>query len=103
MTAIRRWTAPTDACHVSPEHRLPLFGRSRRRGRQSDHVVSSFEGRCASLDVYAFGVAFLTLQPTTRRRGPGTAILFALTIVEKLFGKEKRDEVAGPMVVSDKL
>ncbi|CAO1627644.1 unnamed protein product [Parajaminaea phylloscopi] len=33
-------------------------------------------------------------------RGPGTAILFALTLVEKLFGKEKRDEVAEPMIVS---
>lgn len=31
---------------------------------------------------------------------PGTAMLFALTIVEKLAGKEKRDEVAGPMVVA---
>lgn len=36
-------------------------------------------------------------------RGPGTALLFALTIVEQLMGKEKRDEVAGPMVLSDKL
>lgn len=36
-------------------------------------------------------------------RGPGTALLFALTIVEELCGKEKRDEVAGPMVVSEKL
>ncbi|OAK98316.1 DJ-1 protein [Phaeosphaeriaceae sp. SRC1lsM3a] len=36
-------------------------------------------------------------------RGPGTAMLFALTIVEVLCGKEKRDEVAGPMVVAEKL
>ncbi|KAJ4297977.1 hypothetical protein N0V90_005876 [Kalmusia sp. IMI 367209] len=33
-------------------------------------------------------------------RGPGTALGFALTIVEVLAGKEKRDEVAGPMVVA---
>ncbi|POY72589.1 hypothetical protein BMF94_4416 [Rhodotorula taiwanensis] len=32
-------------------------------------------------------------------RGPGTAIEFALQIVEILAGKEKRDEVAGPMML----
>ncbi|OCK84731.1 DJ-1 protein [Lepidopterella palustris CBS 459.81] len=32
-------------------------------------------------------------------RGPGTALLFALTIVELLCGKQKRDEVAGPMIL----
>lgn len=31
---------------------------------------------------------------------PGTALLFALTIVEVISGKEKRDEVAGPMIVA---
>jgi protein DJ-1 len=36
-------------------------------------------------------------------RGPGTAILFALTIVEELCGEEKRDEVAGPMIVAETL
>ncbi|KAF2464890.1 DJ-1 [Lindgomyces ingoldianus] len=36
-------------------------------------------------------------------RGPGTAMLFALTIVELLCGKEKRDEVAGPMIVAETL
>lgn len=36
-------------------------------------------------------------------RGPGTAILFALTIVEELCGKEKRGEVAGPMIVAETL
>ncbi|KAF2658450.1 DJ-1 [Lophiostoma macrostomum CBS 122681] len=36
-------------------------------------------------------------------RGPGTAMLFALTIVEQICGKEKRDEVAEPMIVSEKL
>jgi protein DJ-1 len=30
-------------------------------------------------------------------------MLFALTIVELLAGREKRDEVAGPMVVADVL
>ena len=36
-------------------------------------------------------------------RGPGTAMLFALTIVEQLLGKGKRDEVEGPMVCADRL
>jgi protein DJ-1 len=34
---------------------------------------------------------------------PGTAMLFALTIVEELAGKEKRGEVQGPMVVAETL
>ncbi|KAH8730530.1 class I glutamine amidotransferase-like protein [Phaeosphaeriaceae sp. PMI808] len=33
-------------------------------------------------------------------RGPGTAMLFSLTIVEVIAGREKRDEIAGPMVVA---
>ena len=33
-------------------------------------------------------------------RGPGTSLEFALSLVHQLFGKEKADEVAGPMVVS---
>lgn len=32
-------------------------------------------------------------------RGPGTAVEFALQLVESLFGKGKREEVAGPMVI----
>lgn len=34
---------------------------------------------------------------------PGTALLFALTIVEVISGKAKREEVAGPMVVAETL
>ncbi|KAH0565286.1 hypothetical protein GP486_001322 [Trichoglossum hirsutum] len=33
-------------------------------------------------------------------RGPGTAMLFALTVVEVLLGKEKTDEVARPMMLA---
>ena len=36
-------------------------------------------------------------------RGPGTAFLFALTIVEQLLGKEKRDEISLPMIVASTL
>ena len=32
-------------------------------------------------------------------RGPGTAVEFALALVERLYGREKRKEVAAPMVV----
>jgi len=32
-------------------------------------------------------------------RGPGTAVEFALALVERLYGKDKRDEVAAPMVI----
>jgi protein deglycase len=32
-------------------------------------------------------------------RGPGTAVEFALALVERLCGKDKREAVAGPMVV----
>ncbi|KAJ4410497.1 hypothetical protein N0V91_001983 [Didymella pomorum] len=36
-------------------------------------------------------------------RGPGTAMLFALTIVEALMGKEKRNEITGPLMVAQTL
>ncbi|KAI4644974.1 hypothetical protein J4E93_005773 [Alternaria ventricosa] len=36
-------------------------------------------------------------------RGPGTAMLFALTIVEVMCGKDKREEVEGPMVCAETL
>jgi transcriptional regulator GlxA family with amidase domain len=31
-------------------------------------------------------------------QGPGTSIEFALALVEQLYGKEKMEEVAGPLV-----
>ncbi|WP_077529739.1 DJ-1 family glyoxalase III [Vreelandella utahensis] len=34
-------------------------------------------------------------------QGPGTALAFALTLVEYLCGRAKRDEVAAPMVLPD--
>lgn len=34
-------------------------------------------------------------------QGPGTAMQFSLKLVEVLFGKKKRDAVAGPMVIVD--
>ncbi|MFO7716328.1 DJ-1 family glyoxalase III [Desulfosarcina sp.] len=32
-------------------------------------------------------------------RGPGTAVEFALALVERLYGKDKREAVAAPMVI----
>ena len=34
-------------------------------------------------------------------QGPGTALAFALTLVELLFGRNKRQEVAGPMIIAE--
>lgn len=36
-------------------------------------------------------------------RGPGTAIEFALALVKALFGTDKAAEVAGPMVVHERM
>jgi 4-methyl-5(b-hydroxyethyl)-thiazole monophosphate biosynthesis len=38
-------------------------------------------------------------QGCVTSRGPGTAMTFSLTLVELLFGKQKRQEVAAPMVI----
>jgi len=36
-------------------------------------------------------------------RGPGTSLLFALTLVETLCGRAKREEVEGPMITASEL
>lgn len=33
-------------------------------------------------------------------RGPGTTMEYAVALVEQLFGKEKADEISGPLVSS---
>jgi 4-methyl-5(b-hydroxyethyl)-thiazole monophosphate biosynthesis len=38
-------------------------------------------------------------QHVVTSRGPGTALEWALCLVEQLFGEDKAKEVAGPMVV----
>ena len=35
----------------------------------------------------------------TTSRGPGTSFEFALALVEQLFGRDKAQEVAGPMLL----
>jgi len=36
-------------------------------------------------------------------RGPGTSLLFGLTIVEELCGKAKRNEITGPLMCAKEL
>ncbi|CEQ42198.1 SPOSA6832_04002 [Sporobolomyces salmonicolor] len=43
--------------------------------------------------------SFVAPRSSPSFRGPGTAIDWALTIVQILAGKAKRDEVAGPMML----
>ena len=40
------------------------------------------------------------LNPVLMMSRPGTAMLFSLTIVEALVGKEKRNEITGPLMVA---
>jgi 4-methyl-5(b-hydroxyethyl)-thiazole monophosphate biosynthesis len=39
--------------------------------------------------------------PCITSRGPGTALEFALKLVEMLFGKDKAEEVSQPMIVGN--
>ncbi len=47
--------------------------------------------------------SILARRATSDLFSPGTAMLFALTMVESLCGKEKRREVEGPMICADEL
>lgn len=38
--------------------------------------------------------------PVITSRGPGTAMLFALHLVERLYGPQKREEIAAPLVLA---
>lgn len=84
--------------------RLSLLREQSRRCRQPRHIVSrSWPMRNAKASKQL--TDFFDSWPSPLRfnsRGPGTAILFALTLVEKLFGKEKRDEVEEPMILSER-
>lgn len=37
----------------------------------------------------------------TTSRGPGTAFEFALSLVQQMYGSEKMQQVAGPMVMHE--
>ena len=51
-----------------------------------------------ALDIKSEGSAVVEDGNIITSRGPGTAMDFALTLIEKLVGKEKRDEVEKGLV-----
>jgi protein deglycase len=50
-------------------------------------------------DPTAAGVPLLVDNTYVTSQGPGTAMTFALKLVEMLFGRERREAVAGPMII----
>ncbi|KAG8862967.1 hypothetical protein FRB96_000387 [Tulasnella sp. 330] len=74
---------------------LAALTASLPRGKLTSHpsVKSDLEGAFEYLEDSVVRSGNLITS-----RGPGTAFPFALTLVEALCGKEKRDEVYGPMV-----
>jgi len=49
-------------------------------------------------DVILMNLRVVVDRNAVTSRGPGTAIEFALALVERLYGKEKMEEVDGPLV-----
>ena len=49
-------------------------------------------------DVMPMNLRVVVNRNAVTSRGPGTAIEFALALVERLYGKEKMEEVDGPLV-----
>ena len=49
-------------------------------------------------DVIPMNLRVVVNQNAVTSRGPETAIEFALVLVERLYGKEKMEEVDGPLV-----
>ena len=49
-------------------------------------------------DVMPMNLRVVVNQNAVTSRGPETAIEFALTLVECLYGKDKMEEVDGPLV-----
>ena len=81
-----RWIAPA----VVLEHHGFLKGR---RATAHPHFVKDLNDQAAAASRVVVDGNCIT------SRGPGTAIEFALTLVEILFDKDKKKEVAGPMVI----
>ncbi|ORY18861.1 class I glutamine amidotransferase-like protein [Clohesyomyces aquaticus] len=105
---------------------LELIHRFRAAGKWVAAICAGTTALVASVKAFEDGKSTVTSHPSVKgeiegegwkyseervvvygkvvtSRGPGTALLFALTIVEVLCGKEKRDEVAGPMIVPETL
>jgi 4-methyl-5(b-hydroxyethyl)-thiazole monophosphate biosynthesis len=65
---------------------------NRRATCHPNHVKSLHDPRAA-------GVPLLVDGTMVTSQGPGTAMTFALKLVEMLFGQEHREAVAGPMII----
>lgn len=75
---------------------LVLESHGLLKGRRST-CHPSFEDRLANREAVSSRV--VTDGPVTTSRGPGTALEFALELVDRLFGPEKAEAVAAPMLV----
>ena len=60
--------------------------------------ATCYPGVLDALDIKSEGSAVVEDGNIITSRGPGTAMDFALTLIEKLVGKEKRDEVEKGLV-----
>ena len=79
------------ASFLAPSHRVYFFGEIRCVIKCAQVVIhhswrSSLQMLC------------LVNQNAVTSRGPETTIEFALALVERLYGKEKMEEVDGPLV-----
>ncbi len=67
-------------------------------GLLKDKKVTCYPGVLNALGIKSEETAVVTDGNIITSRGPGTAMDFALTLIEKLAGKEKRDEVETGLV-----
>jgi len=73
----------------------------RLEGKSGVSPIVIFLARGHAIRIFYLGDITANVEFSINR--PGTALTFALTIVELISGKEKRDEVAGPMILSEAL
>ena len=76
---------------------------SSRRVRVTSHPAVKQELLAAGWDYAPDEERVVVDGRVITSRGPGTAMLFALTIVEALCGKAKRDEITGPLICASVL
>ena len=67
-------------------------------GILEDKKATSYPGVLDALGVASEGTAIVEDGKVITSRGPGTAMDFALKLIEKLVGKDKRDEVEKSLV-----
>jgi len=66
-------------------------------------TIKSLPGDLNAYELLRILIEFLINYLFNISRGPGTAFLFALTIIEQLLGKEVCDEVSAPMILASTL